>query len=284
VSSVQLRDLRGSLSTAQQRASAAEAKVDMLQEAVRKAEERVARLEMERSSRSVAAVEVGPAAADGSREAQLVAEAKLLREELAAAQESAAAATGHSKQFEMLAKTADEALKSVQADHDRFKQEAAARFNAIATQVEELRSSLAAREAELREAKQAEKEFAAECERLDREFTSERNALRAAVDSATQDRAADIEHLSKLREDVARLHRQLEDARRQYDAEVVSHGDAVTRLRNAERSVASLQERLSSVVQELDSERLTKVRVVWYRSPLQTPCACSLYIGMLVRV
>lgn len=42
-------------------------------------------------------------------------------------QETAAAATGHAKQFEMLAKTSEEALKSVQADHERFKQEAAAR-------------------------------------------------------------------------------------------------------------------------------------------------------------
>jgi hypothetical protein len=42
-------------------------------------------------------------------------------------QEAAAAATGHAKQFEMLARTSDEALRSVQADHERFKQEAAAR-------------------------------------------------------------------------------------------------------------------------------------------------------------
>jgi hypothetical protein len=42
-------------------------------------------------------------------------------------QETAAAATGHSKQFEMLAKTSEEALKSMRGDHDRFKAEAQAR-------------------------------------------------------------------------------------------------------------------------------------------------------------
>jgi hypothetical protein len=42
-------------------------------------------------------------------------------------QETAAAATGHSKQFEMLAKTSEEALRSMQADHDTFKREAGAR-------------------------------------------------------------------------------------------------------------------------------------------------------------
>lgn len=42
-------------------------------------------------------------------------------------QETAAAATGHAKQFEMLAKTSEEALKSMQGDHEKFKMEAAAR-------------------------------------------------------------------------------------------------------------------------------------------------------------
>lgn len=184
----EVRQLRDALSSAQQRATAAEARVELLQEAVRKAEERAARLEMAAASRAAAggsgdaAGDGAAAAADGSREAQLAAEVKLLREELAAAQvgafgwqsgcrvcgcvacdlyhlsirtnhtsgtawaasalyrsmllppphfssqqETAAAATGHAKQFEMLAKTSEEALKSVQADHERFKQEAAAR-------------------------------------------------------------------------------------------------------------------------------------------------------------
>lgn len=55
--SPQVRQLREALSSAQQRGTAAEAKVELLQEAVRKAEERAARLEMERSSRTQAAGE-----------------------------------------------------------------------------------------------------------------------------------------------------------------------------------------------------------------------------------
>jgi hypothetical protein len=96
---LQVRQLRDSLSTAQQRATAAEARVELLQEAVRKAEERAARLEMERNSRAAAGggegqggggtaagAGGGTAATAGSREAELAAEVKLLREELAAAQ------------------------------------------------------------------------------------------------------------------------------------------------------------------------------------------------------
>jgi hypothetical protein len=46
----QVLALRESLSAVQQRATAAEAKAELLHEAVRRAEERAARLEMERST------------------------------------------------------------------------------------------------------------------------------------------------------------------------------------------------------------------------------------------
>jgi hypothetical protein len=107
--------LQDALSSAQQRASAAEAKEELLHEAVRKAEERAARLEMERSSRAAPAAGLAvDGATEGSHEAELAAEVKLLREELGSAQEQAAAATGHAKQFELLAQTSEEALRSVQ--------------------------------------------------------------------------------------------------------------------------------------------------------------------------
>lgn len=57
----------------------------------------------------------GSQAPAGSREADLANQIKHLREELMSAQETAAAATGHSKQYEMLAKSSDEAVKVMQA-------------------------------------------------------------------------------------------------------------------------------------------------------------------------
>jgi hypothetical protein len=69
----------------------------------------------------------GGSGSGGSAEAELAAEVKLLREELAAAQEAAAAATGHAKQFELLARSSEDAFHSIQADHNKFKEEAHAR-------------------------------------------------------------------------------------------------------------------------------------------------------------
>ncbi len=48
------------------------------------------------------------------REAALGAEVRLLREELAGAQEAAASAAGHAKQYQALATSSDEALRSMQ--------------------------------------------------------------------------------------------------------------------------------------------------------------------------
>ena len=56
----------------------------------------------------------GAPATAGSREADLDNQIKHLREELTFAQETAAAAQGHSKQYESLAKSSDEAVKVMQ--------------------------------------------------------------------------------------------------------------------------------------------------------------------------
>ena len=49
-----------------------------------------------------------------AREGDLKIQIKMLREELTSAQEAAAAATGHAKQYETLAKSSDEAVKAMQ--------------------------------------------------------------------------------------------------------------------------------------------------------------------------
>ena len=51
------------------------------------------------------------------REAALGGEVRLLREELASAQEAAASAAGHAKQYQALATSSDEALRSMQVLH-----------------------------------------------------------------------------------------------------------------------------------------------------------------------
>ena len=103
------RRLQERASAAEQRAASAEAKVELLHKAVNAAEQRVATLEMQATGRGrVAAVPTAQGAAETAAELQL------LREELAAAQEAAAAATANAKTFQALAASSDEALKAMQ--------------------------------------------------------------------------------------------------------------------------------------------------------------------------
>ncbi len=149
------QQLRNEATQSQQRASSAEVKVEVLQKAVQQAEERVATLEMQVERQLSCQFETdlllpgqgfetdhlnveihdgvqmqsrsglleddpgtgGSQAPAGSREADLANQIKHLREELTSAQETAAAATGHAKQYEMLAKSSDEAVKVMQASH-----------------------------------------------------------------------------------------------------------------------------------------------------------------------
>ncbi|GAB4815353.1 hypothetical protein N2152v2_002399 [Parachlorella kessleri] len=260
----EVRQLRESLSGAQQRATGAEAKVELLQEAVRKAEERAARLEMERNSRqqpqqgAAASGDGSGAPAGGSSEAELAAEVKVLREELAAAQEAAAAATGHAKQFELLARTSEEAFHSIQADHNKFKEEAHARYASAAEEVERLRSELGAKEGEVRDARQAEQEFAAEIERQEQEWARERQQLKAEAEAAQRDSEAQAAQASRLREEVDLLRKQYEDAKRHYDHEVMQHGDALKRYAALDSAHSTLQQRLTGIIQQLDEARMAK--------------------------
>ena len=264
----ELRKTRDDLATSQQRASAAEAKVDMLKDAIQKAEEKVARLEIERSTRvpkepqqTLSAIASTYSEDPKSRESELNAEIKLLREELVAAQESAASAKGHAKQFELLARTAEEALKSVQQDHDKFKRESATRIDAMENEITVLRETVLEKENALRDAKQAEEEFAAECERLDRKHAEQHNNLKSALDQAHADREQDKEKVKQLKQDMENLCRELEDTKRMYEAEVMSHGDALRRLSSADSALKASQERLNLILQELDSERSNKQRL-----------------------
>ena len=173
-----LESAQADLSEMQRRASVAEAKRDLLQEAVRKSEEKIARLEIERNARLSAASDQVPAPdlqqtggfglqSPGTVDMkikELQTEIKILREELASAQGALAAETGHAKQFETLAHTAEEALKSSQADFQKFKIDAQNRYASIETEVKRLRMEIAKKDIAIKELKQDGAKVRQECE------------------------------------------------------------------------------------------------------------------------
>ena len=257
----EIRELREALSSAQQRATASEARVDLLQEAVRKAEERAARLEMEKASRtSTLPSAVFGGTGDRTREAELETEVKLLRQELADAQEAAAAATGHAKQYESLASTGEAALKSVQAEHEQYKREATARWAAANEEVKRLRATLAQRETEMQDAKSTEREYAAEIDRLESEHKVACSKLERELEEAKQLAETASTRAQALQKEAEALAAQAADASKAYDNEVVAHGDALKRCATLEAAQSSLHQKLSSATMELQEIKDLKIQ------------------------
>lgn len=263
-----LADVTNELSKAQQRATSAEAKAELLQEAVRKSEERVARLEIEKNSRIQSSDDKRPpeqtpvgnvAAVDADeRITELNAEIKMLREELSAAQETAAALTGHSKQFEALAHTAEEALKSVQDEHEKYKADSEIRRIAQMNEIKKLTNDLNIKSEELKSSKESQAKLTFECDELKQAVEQVKQNGKKELQQTLDHLTKEQEKVSLLDDDLNNLRKQLDEAKKSYDAEVVAHGDALRRVASSEAAVASLQNRLNVIVADLEKERSSR--------------------------
>lgn len=267
-----LETTQADLSEMQRRASVAEAKRDLLQEAVRKSEEKIARLEIEKNARMSAAVgsdqtagtpvakQAGgfglqsPGTVD-MKIKELHTEIKILREELASAQGALAMETGHAKQFETLAHTAEEALKSSQAEFQKFKNDAQNRHAAIETEVKRLRMEIAKKDIAIKELKQEGAKVRQECEGLKHQVELEKANSKQATRQTVVELEREKQKVAELSSDVDRLRKEAEESRKAYDSEVVAHGDAVRRVAAAESSIVSVQSRLDAALSDLEKER-----------------------------
>ena len=260
------------LSEMQRRASSAEAKSDLLQEAIRKSEEKVARLEIEKNARISAPQNASLFEAEAeqsqdvrgnniNRVKEYEVEIKVLREELVSAQEALAASTGHAKQYETIAQTAEEALKSSQTEHQKFKRDAANRVSSIETEVKRLRVEISKKDISIKELKQEESKLRQECERFRHMVDVEKANAKEQVRETYQNLETEKQRVSDLTREVEKLGKEITEVRKAYDAEVVAHGDAVKRIASTESSLETIQNRLKSVLNDLDNERASKKKI-----------------------
>jgi nucleoprotein TPR len=257
------------LTEMQRRASSAEAKVDLLQEAVRISEEKVARLEIEKNARiSVPLVErttevqsIQDNDLDNvARFNELQAEIKILREELVSSQEALAGSTGHAKQYETIAQTAEEALKCNQADFEKFKRDAANRVSSLEAEVKRLRVELSKKDLAIKELKHQESTIRLECDNLRGVIDAEKRNAKEEIHQAFQNLEKQEQRVSELTEDAQKLSKDITEIRKAYDAEVVAHGDAMRRIASTESTLEETQNRLNSVLEDLDKERASRMR------------------------
>ncbi|CAL8467199.1 g6735 [Coccomyxa elongata] len=242
------QQLRNEATQSQQRASSAEVKVEVLQKAVQQAEERVATLEMQMQSRSGLLEDdpgtSGSQAPAGSREADLANQIKHLREELTSAQETAAAATGHAKQYEMLAKSSDEAVKVMQGQLEKCKQEYEERISAIKKEAEDLQGQVAELEKGKTEAQQHLQAVEKTVEDANRQAASREAELKAQLSDADKDMQQLRTRVHRQSEDIEQLRSQCRAIQKNYDHQVVEHAGAVNKLNAVEVALKAASEKV----------------------------------------
>ena len=262
-----LEATQADLSEMQRRASAAEAKADLLQEAVRKSEEKVARLEIEKHARVTAPTgdaqnNMDPENVQGAeidvKIKEMHTEIKVLREELVSAQEALALSTGHAKQFETIAHTAEEALKSSQADYEKFKRDASNRVASIESEVNRLRMEISKKDMTIKELKQEQIKLRQEAENLKHLVELEKTNSKQEMQQTTLNLEKEREKVTALIKDSESLRKEVEEVKKAYDTEVVAHGDALRRVDAAESSYDALQSRLNAISTDLEKERSSR--------------------------
>ena len=189
---------------------------------------------------------------------ELQTEIKILREELVDAQGALATVTGHAKQFETLAHTAEEALKSSQDEFQKFKVDAQNRHTSIEAEVKRLRMEIAEKDIAIKELKQAETKLRQECEGYKHQVELEKSNSKQATHLTVVELGRERQKVAELSSDGDRLRKEIDEVRKAYDAEVIAHGDAVRRVAAAEASDVSKQTRLDAAIADLDKERASR--------------------------
>eukprot|EP00873_Tetraselmis_striata_P025857 jgi/Tetstr1/446121/TSEL_033721.t1 len=254
----EVRSLRDEKASAEQRAAVAEGKVEVITNSLKKAEERAASLARSGGAGSSGGSEAAPRTggeATAQHEAQLATEMVILRQELAAAQEAAAAAMGHVEQYKAIANSSDDALRKMQESHEAFKAEAEKATAAAQQAADDLRAKLDASEGRMAEARGAQK--AAEEKLADLEGAIEREtaSLKEKLVEAEARVAAQAERVSALERDVEQHHKNWRMAQQLYEQELVNHADKVKALNEAEAAQDTLKAKLETVEKGLDEAR-----------------------------
>ncbi|KAK9833120.1 hypothetical protein WJX74_007929 [Apatococcus lobatus] len=229
----QARDAR---SSAEQRAAAADARVDMLSKAVQKAESRATLLEQR--AQTISSGQAGEAshAADDRHMSgsemlqQLRYRVKQLEEQLATAQESVAGATSTSKQFQSIAESNEAAMAKLQAQHSEFRQTAEAQQESYQASLKDLQTQLQSSENQQNAAREAQREADHSSQQLVNQAMTDMAHHRDNAVNLAKDKQQLAANNDNLRKQINVLRHQLQEAQGNFEREVIEHSNSIKRL------------------------------------------------------
>ena len=242
--------LRDAKSDAETRATVAEEKCKILEQQLKKADERV-RVAMQASARvtsagggttggvSIAAEAAGVVAAaehgaaETPREMELLAAAMRAGEDAATAREAATAAEGHAAHYRAIAEANDAAIKEMQTAFDALKTESERAKADFAAESEALRARASEAETSAASKWQQRAEDAEAKAALVDDARAEAAEARRLAAEAEQNAAAAEGRVAALAADVEEHRKQWRQAQQMYEQELLHHAEDVKKL-NAE--------------------------------------------------
>jgi nucleoprotein TPR len=161
------------------------------------------------------------------------------KEELAIAQEAAAASAAHAAHFKAIAAKNEECLKDMQTAHDAFRAEAAAAASAAAASKSELEKELATERQSLSDANTrllALREVEEKAATLN---LADVDRMRTDLAARTAEVAALTERTKTLEADVERYMTQWRQAKALYEEEVMKHAENIKKMQGLENKASS---------------------------------------------
>ncbi|CAM6117186.1 unnamed protein product [Calypogeia fissa] len=198
-------------------------------------------------------------------DAEILSNLQEVRDELEQVKEDLVAAKGHTEQYKRIAEANEEALKQLEAAHNRYKDDVEHMKGVMEGQVKTFQDKVAALESEIAEkeatsaAKIAEKELA--LNNAEKEMATLKESLSASQASLQDDEVK----IKTLKLEVDKYHHQWREAQQNYERQILLQADTIRELTAASDRLTKLEQEEAAlrIQAETAESQLASFQVSW---------------------
>ncbi|KAL2641779.1 hypothetical protein R1flu_009366 [Riccia fluitans] len=255
----ELADAVKAMSAAETRAQVAEVRCTDLEASLKSANDKIS-MALSGGKRS----DIGEKSSE-EIDAEILAKLQEARDDLEQVREELSASKGHTEQYKRIAEANEEALKQLEAAHNKYKSDVEHTKEVMEADVNKLRERIAALEADLAEKETVGSSKVEEKEASLRDARREMATIRDSLTSAQAALQEANEKVNTLQQEVEKYHHQWRDAQRNYERQVLLQADIIRELTQVEEKLTRLDESEASMRKqaELAEAQLGSAQVAW---------------------
>ncbi|KAL3677732.1 hypothetical protein R1sor_020688 [Riccia sorocarpa] len=198
-------------------------------------------------------------------DAEILAKLQEAREELEQVKEELVASKGHTEQYKRIAEANEEALKQLEAAHNKYKSDVEHMKEVLESDVNKLREKISSLEAELTQKETNNTSKIKEKEAMLRDVRREMATIQESLTSTQAALQGANEKVNSLQKEVEKYHHQWRDAQRNYERQVLLQADTIRELTHSEEKLTNLEESEASMRKqaEIAEAQLASAQVAW---------------------